>query len=616
MVLRILTSSKLKPLIFFSLVSLLSSCAQSPQRDSSVSDTNDAQQQTREADAGISARELYKNAAQYKAEAQQYHLLKAARQALKEEDYLLALAITENLKNSPYPAIRQQNVLPLLQAYLTSNQQHTIDRLLNTTNLSDIAKTDQAEYLWLGGHYQSQRQRYLPAVRLLLQLESQPQAASQFPEFRELLWQNLTALTDNQLQELRTNAPQTTLAWINLAQLSRRYVGQPELLAQAMSDWHRKHPTMPDPESLPVAVQQLNRLQPYKPQKVAVLLPLNGQFRQHAQAIQYGLLAAASRANEGQLIFINSQQPVADIQNQLQAQQVEFVIGPLLKDQVDEFSRQTDWPWPTLFLNSKDAQTKANAGRFYYALSMEDEAAQTARLFEQKNYRHPVVINVNNDVSRRMQQHFSSQWQQMGYPAPEHHQFNSKEDLESLIARLLETDRSKERVKQISSLTKEKLNTDTHSRLDIDAIYLIADPVQTRLFKPFVDVSVSESAPRLPIYASSRSHSTGLSQTDLRDLNGLTFTEMPWMLGGIGSADLREQYKKLFPDQDETLQRLFAMGYDAYRLISSLKQQQQITSMVFPGLTGQLRLSADGSIVRQLSWASYRNGRLIPVQEP
>jgi len=91
---------------------------------------------------------------------------------------------------------------------------------------------------------------------------------------------------------------------------------------------------------------------------------------------------------------------------------------------------------------------------------------------------------------------------------------------------------------------------------------------------------------------------------------------MPWMLGEQNSLALRQQYQQLFPEQDETLQRLFAMGYDAYQLIGSLRQQQQLPATVFPGLTGQLRLSGNGSIVRQLSWAGYRNNQLRPVQEP
>ena len=67
---------------------------------------------------------------------------------------------------------------------------------------------------------------------------------------------------------------------------------------------------------------------------------------------------------------------------------------------------------------------------------------------------------------------------------------------------------------------------------------------------------------------------------------------------------------------NKTVQRLFAMGFDAYQLIGSLRQQQQLPSTIFAGLTGQLQLQADGSLLRQLSWASYRKNRLMPLQEP
>ena len=315
-------------------------------------------------------------------------------------------------------------------------------------------------------------------------------------------------------------------------------------------------------------------------------------------------------------MFIDSQQDNDALSQQVAQAQADFVIGPLLKQQVDRVSQQADWQWPTLFLNSKDNQTAAKAEQFYFALSMEDEATQMAQLFAQKNYQRPAIISASNNISLRMQQRFAAHWQQLGNPPPELHQFDSKAELEQLISSLLETDHSRERVKQINALLADKLEADPHSRLDIDAIYLIADPVQTRLFKPFIDVSVSQTAPRLPLYASSRSHSTSLDVTDLRDLNGLTFTEMPWMLGEQNSVELRQQYKQLFAEQDETLQRLFAMGFDAYQLIGSLRQQQQLPSTLFAGLTGQLQLQPDGSLLRQLSWASYRNNRLLPLQEP
>ncbi|WP_245728382.1 penicillin-binding protein activator [Rheinheimera pacifica] len=610
-----MTSSKLKPLLFLCAAGVISSCAQSPQQRQTDTPLRSETVAEGEVKTGVAARQLYQLAANYQAEPQHYHLLKAARQALIEQDYLLALAICENLKQSPFVQIRQQNLLPLLQAYIATGQHANLSNLLEKTEIKDVARTDQADFLWLTASYHSEQRRYLAASRSLLQLEQYGDVSTHYPQYNDLLWRNLSALSDSQLESLRVNARQNTLAWLSLAQLSRRHIGSPAALQQAFADWQRRYSSMPPLQQLPEAVQQLFSLQPFQPAKIAVLLPLQGQFRQHAQAIQYGILAAAS-ANKAELVFIDSQQSASALREQISALQAEFVIGPLLKEQVDTISNEADWPWPTLFLNTHDAAKTNAKDKFYFALSMEDEATQVAELFQQKNYRRPVVISAANNVAVRMQQHFSRQWQQLGHQPAESYQFNSKEDLEALIARLLETDRSRERLKQINSLVPQKLETEPHSRLDIDAIYLIADPVQTQLFKPFVDVSVSPTAPRLPIYASSRSHSTSLSSTDLRDLNGLTFTEMPWMLGEQSSVELRAQYQQLFKEQDETLQRLFAMGYDAFKLVGSLRQQQQLPSAVFPGLTGQLRLNADGSIVRQLSWASYRNSRLSSVQEP
>ena len=627
MVLCIVTSSKLKPVLFLCVGSLLASCAQSPQSSKTEPTTTSQPEQGVPADT---ARQLYQLAANYQAEPQHYHLLKAARQAIVEQDFLLALAICENLKLSPYPAIRQQNMLPLLQAYLATKQQASLLKLLDATDLSTVAAADRAEFLWLGAQYHTEQGRHLAASRSLLLLHDHTDAVRQndatpgnddsetafsTEAYQQLLWRNLAQLSDSQLQSLHSNAGQHSQAWLNLAQLSRRHIGQPEQLQQAFTDWQQRYNLLPSLQNLPDSIRQLFSLLPYQPQKIAVLLPLQGRFRQHAQAIQYGILAAAGSGNTD-LVFIDSEQSTAELHAQVTAAQAEFVIGPLLKEQVDNVSRSADWQWPTLFLNTIDSGHTPAAEQFYFALSMEDEASQMAQLFQQKNYLHPVVISASNTTALRMQQHFAASWQQLGHKPPLSLQFDNKDQLEALIADLLETDSSRERVKQISNLIPEKLEAEPHSRLDIDAIYLLADPVQTQLFKPFIDVSVSPTAPRLPIYASSRSHNTSLSSTDLRDLNGLTFTEMPWMLGEASSVELRQQYQQLFPQQDEALQRLFAMGYDAFKLVGSLRQQQQLPSAVFPGLTGQLRLNANGSIVRRLSWAAYRNNRLSAVQEP
>ncbi|MDP5036459.1 penicillin-binding protein activator [Alishewanella sp. SMS8] len=625
MVLCIVKTSKFKPLFILTLAALVSSCAQTIPQQSSTAEreliTELAKDETPEP-ATLSAEQLLAQAATYQGEAQQIRLLKAAEAALLEQNSALALAITDTLRQSDSALIRQRNQVLLLQAYLQHDELALAEQLIEQTNRAQLAPSDQAAFLWSSAKLYQQQQRAYAAARSLLQLDemlgNNPTLLNSYAELHEQLWPQLSALSHSELTNLQVGAGQRARGWLNLLEVVRNKLGNPEQLNNALTEWQQRYPQLPSLSQLPKALQQQLALTPYQPKRIAVLLPLSGQFQQHAKAIQYGLLAATSADNSlpRELLFIDSQQSVADIQQQLAAKQIDFVIGPLLKDQVEQVSKQADWTYPTLFLNSRDSQLPAQPDRFYFALNLEDEAAQMVQLFAQKNYKRPVIISSRNAISQRMQQHFTRQWQALGHEAPESYQFEAKAELEALITRLLETDSSRERIRLISGLIPGSVESEAHSRLDIDAIYLLADPVQTRMFKPFVDVSVMQTAPKLPIYASSRSYSAGGDANDLRDLNGLTFTETPWLLNEQHSQKVRQQYLELFSEQDETLQRLFAMGYDAYHIIGSLKQQQQLPSLSHPGFTGRLTVNADGSISRQLSWGSYRSNRLVAVQEP
>lgn len=629
MVLCIVKTSKLKPVFLFSCAALLSSCAQTPapsdlEVSSVVSQPAVAPTKTDTTTkaAADSAEALLLQAASESGERQQQLLLRAARQALAEQNAGLALAISDSLQLSDIAAIRAANQLPLLQAYLAYNELSLAEQLVQQINPAQLPLADRPAFYWASASLYQQLGHNFAAARALLQLEQllaegrQPAAA--YPELPAQLWQQLSHLNNTELNNLKVGASQRSLGWLNLLELIRNYLGAPQQLQFALADWQQRYPKLPSLSELPANLQQQLALEPYQPRRIAVLLPLSGQFRQHAQAIQYGLLAAAAadQTSGRQLLFIDSQQPLPQLQQQLAAEQIDFVVGPLLREQVDNISQRSDWNYPTLFLNSRDASRPAHADRFYFALNMEDEATQMAQLFARKNYQRPVVISARNAISQRMTQQFSRQWQQLGHSAPESHQFEARAELEALVTRLLETDSSRERIRLISGLISGKVESEPHSRKDIDAIYLIADPIQTRMFKPFIDVSVSQHGPRLPVYASSRSFSVGGDANDLRDLNGLTFTETPWLLGEPHIQAVREQYLQLFGSQDETLQRLFAMGYDAFQLIGSLKQQRQLSSLSYPGFTGRLTVAADGSIQRQLSWASYQTNRLVAVREP
>ena len=587
--------------------------------------------------------------AQDETEQQQRDLLTEAQQLLASKQNLpRALAITHSLRTSSYGLVRQQNMLPLLQSYLASQQYAALELWLADIQLTDVAPGDRRSFTELvAGFYQQQKQ-LVPALRWLLAQDELAGNAKAEAAMQELLWSQLVQLNPAELQQLSKNARPRAAAWLNLVQIALSFAGDANSMTAALHDWQQRHPGMPALADLPTSINTLANTPAFQPQRIGVILPLSGPFKTLGEAVQLGLISAntsttsasnhaasnnsASNNNTANtdttaaspatatgrsLVFIDSTLPAAEIAAALELAQVEFVIGPLLREDVDKVQSLPNWHWPTLFLNSKQNSDVAPvADQFYFALSAEDEAAQMVDLFRQQHYQHPILISAQNPISQRMAQHFQQMWQQNGGNVVESYTYNNQEELRTLINTFLETAASTERVKELERLTGRSVKAEMHSRLDIAAIYLLADPAQTRLVKPFIDVTVSPTAPALPVYASSRSHSLAIDRTDIRDLAGLTMTEMPWLVPQPQKSALRTEYESLFAEQDETQQRLFAMGHDALTLVGRLKQQQMFPSLVYHGLTGSLRLTPQQAVQRQLTVATYRGGKLVPQNGP
>lgn len=548
-------------------------------------------------------------------EEKQLALLDVAKASLTT-DPKRALAISYHLQQSPYAAIRSQTIPVLLTAAITERQFALVQQLLFNTKLTDLQEQDRQPFsLTAAAFYQSQNDPQ-SAARVLLAADAWL-GNSEDATIRQLLWQQLVQLSDAEVRDLQALNRPRYQAWLELLQLTQTFAGDQSSVSQGLADWQLRYPMMPQLAQLPEEVKALSNTPAFNPAKIAVLLPLSGQFKTLGEAVQLGMVAALAReqqkapTSQRQLIFIDAMQDAVALQSAVQAAQADFVVGPLLREQIDAIAQLPDWQWPTLFLNSKTEQAKTNPNQFYYSLAWEDEAAQMVQVFRQRQVQHPVLIYAANPIHQRMALRFQQLWQEKTGNQPETYQYGSQEQLKTLVTDFLDTSASESRAKELSKLAGSNVKAELHSRQDVDAIYLIADPVQTRFFKPFIDVTINPTARQVPIYTSSRSHSLKVDKTDQRDLAGLTMTEMPWLLPQSAIAPaLRADYDQFFAEQDEQLQRLFAMGHDAIQLISYLKQQQTFPSMAFHGLTGSLRLMDGQTVQRQLTLARYRDGKL------
>jgi uncharacterized protein len=92
---------------------------------------------------------------------------------------------------------------------------------------------------------------------------------------------------------------------------------------------------------------------------------------------------------------------------------------------------------------------------------------------------------------------------------------------------------------------------------------------------------------------------------------------MPWMLGGDLTDAVRSAVHDAWPNGGPRLGRLFAFGFDAYRLAVVLHDQRGATNAVtVDGLTGRLSVDADRRVHRDLNWALLHDGEIKLLPSP
>ena len=116
-------------------------------------------------------------------------------------------------------------------------------------------------------------------------------------------------------------------------------------------------------------------------------------------------------------------------------------------------------------------------------------------------------------------------------------------------------------------------------------------------------------AGELPIYATSQCYGGSTNSTADLDLEGVFFTDIPWVLANTTPQQaLRQTLASQQPTTFNQLKRLYALGVDAYQLIAQLDRMRGSADENFQGETGSLRLDETGRIHRQLLWAHFEHG--------
>lgn len=430
-------------------------------------------------------------------------------------------------------------------------------------------------------------------------------------------WQSLQSLSSNQLNALLNQSPSPTLrGWVTLALLSKSS-NSPAENAAAIAQWQSNYPTHPAMALFPKTKTTTNTQ--IRPQVIALLLPLHGQLAETGQAIRNGFLAAyyhdkqQDPLNNTEIkLYDTSTADINTRYKQAVAEGATRIIGPLLKKRLRDLVDNSDITIPTIALNTLPDYQNSLPNLYQFGLSPIDETEQATTHALQKGYRHAMLIASDANWSQQIAQPFLTQWQAGDGQITLQLNYHSTQNLSNTIATALGISLATQDFKKLHALLGDKIRYLPRRRQDIDFIYLIAQPAVARQIMPLLRFYYAGD---LPVYSTAQVYPGHLSRRAKRDMNGIAFYDMPWVLTpnqlSLGLQKIRQQIETVWPMSFSRHPKLYALGIDAYQLTTQLPTLQSHTAI--QGATGKLSLSDNQHIYRQLQWSQLSHGKPQPL---
>ena len=331
-----------------------------------------------------------------------------------------------------------------------------------------------------------------------------------------------------------------------------------------------------------------------------------------APAAQPQLVVATAANPSAELkIYDTTTQPISQLLAQAQQDGATLVVGPLLKENVEEVIK-SNTPLNVLALNQPE-KVESRANLCYFALSPEDEARDAARHIHQQGKQTPLLLVPRGALGDRVVSAFADEWLKLGGASVLQQRFGSTAELRAGVNDGGGIALSGTPVSTLPSAQNSILGSademPVSSGGSVDAAYILATPEQIAYIKPMIAMR-NGSQSNVTLYASSRS-AQGTAGPDFRlEMEGLQYSEIP-MLAGSNPSLMQQALSAV--RNDYSLARLYAMGADAWSLANHFTQMRQTPGFELNGNTGDLTANQDCVINRKLSWLKYQQGKVVPA---
>ena len=336
------------------------------------------------------------------------------------------------------------------------------------------------------------------------------------------------------------------------------------------------------------------------PQQLALLVPLQGPLEHLGKAIRNGFFAAYYQKNQQQSphlsirVYDSSQGDIRQTYQRAIDEGADFVVGPLAKNNVKRLSMQWNLAQPTLALNTVGNLWPVNKALIQFGLAPQEEATQVAKQARLDHHEQAIVIVSADYQGSSMAKAFNKTWHQQGGRVTAQLNFKAHDNLSQALKKLLQVN-AQPAATLHAEQTEEEEETPIYRRQDVDMIFLATSALQARQILPLLKFYYAGD---IPVYATSLIYTGTSNPHDNQDLEGVIFTDMPWIL----SSRFKQRRSMNMP-------RLYALGADAYFIATHLHHGSIDTQ----GNTGYLRLH-NQRIERTLSVATFNNGVAIPYR--
>jgi outer membrane PBP1 activator LpoA protein len=436
-------------------------------------------------------------------------------------------------------------------------------------------------------------------------------AGEERSQLRARLLAELKAARDRgvKLEPGATQDP-TVRGWLELGAMAASRRTTSLTGATAAAQWRARYPDHPATELLaqalaaPLAGTGAAR-------HVALLLPLTGRAGAAAATVRDGFQAAISllppELRPEVTLYDTGTLPVPDALDQARGGGADVIVGPLTREEVTLAADVGTRGVPLLALNFLGADRSAPAGMYQFALSPEDEARDVAARLLAEGRRRGVAMAPAGDWGNRVLAAFQQQFVGGGGALLAQDSYDpAAHDYGTDIRAAFGLNASEARLQRVQSIVGTRLAFEPRPRADIDFVFVAGQSASVRLLRPQLRFYY---AGNIVIYSTSDAYAPDAGESN-RDLEGVTYPEMPWLLPGDSSvAEARTLLDAAAGPAGAPRSRLYAFGYDACQLALALRANARNPAAVdIAGLTGHLTLDDDGRVRRELTWARIHDG--------